>query len=381
MALTIGVIGLGNRLKGVLGALRSLERDVHVSCVADPDPECLTRLEESGIPHEGVRYYADADEMLAKEHPDGMMVGTRCNLHAQMAEKVIEKGIPLFLEKPVFMNEEGYEALKRARAKQTAPVLVSFPLRLTAVAQAAKQIIDQGTLGPIAQVVGITNPAYGRGYYKKWYRDGSITGGMYLQKATHDLDLIFYLTGAKPVQLCAMESRAVLHGDMPAGITCPECEKRYTCPESDWSLAHVSFETAQPLTCTFGSDVSITDSSSALILLDNGAHATYAQCFVARKQANRRCTRIIGYNATLELDFPTSKVTVYHHGVNRVDEYKIGDMPGHSGGDAGLMKTFVRLLNGEKCEYPDLDAGITSALACLRAEQSADQHIFLDCRG
>lgn len=380
MSLSIGVIGMGNRLQGVLSTLNSLDLDVKVSCIADPDPAALDRLAASGIPHEGVRYYKDADELLEKETPDGMMVGTRCNLHAQMAVKVIEKGLPMFLEKPVFMDEDGYRMLKEAKKKQKAPIVVSFPLRLTALAQAAKEVIDQGTLGPIAQVAAINTVNYARGYFKKWYRDGSITGGMFLQKATHDLDLIFYLTGAKPLQLCAMESKAVMGGDMPAGISCPDCEKRYTCPESDWSLEHQSYEPAQPLTCSFGSDVTITDASSTLIMLDNGAHASYAQCFVARKQAGRRCTRIVGYKATLELDFPSSKVTVYHHGVNRVDEYKIGEMPGHSGGDAGLMKAFVKLMKGENCEHPDLEDGIISALTCLRAEQSADQQKFMDCR-
>lgn len=380
MALSIGVIGLGNRMRGVLGTLNARGEDAHVTCVADPDPQARERLQESGIPWDGARFYPDVEELLKNERPDGLMIGTRCNLHAQLAARVMERGVPLFLEKPVFMNEAGYQALRAARECQRAPVVVSFPLRMTALALAARDIVRQGTLGPISQVIGQTTVNYARGYYKKWYRDGAITGGMFLQKATHDLDLIFYLTDTKPLSLCAMESRAVFGGEMPAGISCDQCEKRKTCPESDWALAHVSHEPAQPLTCSFGRDVTIQDAGSVLVRLSNGAHAAYAQCFAARKQANRRATRIVGLKATLDLDFATGRVQVFHHEVDRVDTYAFGTGGGHFGGDDGLMAAFTRVLRGEEGEYPTLDDGITSALTCLRAQQFAERGNFLNCQ-
>ena len=380
MSQSVGVIGLGNRLSGVLTTLNQRDEGVTVSCVADPDlVGARERLARSGMPCEGVRFYADADEMLEKERPDGLMIGTRCNLHAQRADKVLGRGTPLFLEKPVCMNEEGLALLLNAQKRQNAPVMVSFPLRVTHLGRIAKDIIDRGVLGPIAQVLGQTTVNYGRGYYKKWYRDGSITGGMFLQKATHDLDLIFYLTGANPVALCAMETRAVMGGDMPAGVTCDRCEKRRTCPESDWSLAHCSHEAAQPLNCSFGADVTIADAGSVLIQLDNGAHVCYGQCFVARKDANRRSTRIVGQFATLDLDFATDTVKVYHHDRPQVDTYTVTDKGSHSGGDDGLMERFAKLLRGEACDYPTLEDGVRSARTCLRAQQFAQQARFMDC--
>ena len=44
------------------------------------------------------------------------------------------------------------------------------------------------------------------------------------------------------------------------------------------------------------------------------------------------------------------------------------------------MKAVVKLMKGENCEHPGLEDGIISALTCLRAEQSADQQKFMDCR-
>ena len=78
MSQSVGVIGLGNRLSGVLTTLNQRDEGVTVSCVADPDlVGARERLARSGMPCEGVRFYADADEMLEKERPDGLMIGTR----------------------------------------------------------------------------------------------------------------------------------------------------------------------------------------------------------------------------------------------------------------------------------------------------------------
>lgn len=379
MALTLGVIGLGNRVRDMLGTIVSLRENVCVGCVADIDPDgARERLIASGIPHEGMRMYGSAQEMLALEKPDAIIIGTRCNLHAKMADLVIRAGFPLFLEKPVFTTDEDAQLLEKALAVRKKPVVVSFPLRMTPIAQAAKEIIDSGTLGSIAHVSAVNTVNYGRGYYKKWYRDGSITGGMFLQKATHDLDLIFYLLGCKPVSLCAMESRAVMGGNMPAGISCDDCKKRRTCPESDWSLENYG-EKAQPHVCTFGEEIDIHDAGSVLVMLDNGAHASYTQCFVARKQANRRLTRIVGLRATLELDFATDVLTVYHHTCARVDRYEFTSKGAHSGGDPAMLSAFIRAVRGEEVVYATLEDGIISARTCLRAQQYAQRKPFIDC--
>lgn len=39
--------------------------------------------------------------MLDREALDAVFIGTRCGLHARYAALVMERGLPLFLEKPV----------------------------------------------------------------------------------------------------------------------------------------------------------------------------------------------------------------------------------------------------------------------------------------
>ena len=54
------------------------------------------------MPKRSVEQFEDiahADKMLDEVCPDGVIVGTRCSLHVEMALKVIKRKIPLFLEK------------------------------------------------------------------------------------------------------------------------------------------------------------------------------------------------------------------------------------------------------------------------------------------
>ena len=47
-----------------------------------------------------------------------MFIGTRCGLHARYAALVMERGLPLFLEKPVCIDEAQYARLLAAPPAQ-----------------------------------------------------------------------------------------------------------------------------------------------------------------------------------------------------------------------------------------------------------------------
>lgn len=378
--LKVGAIGMGRRLTcGVTASLLRLGEDVQVTAIADPNPEYSKGFMKAyHIPIEPARFYPSAEEMLRTEkNLDGIMIGTRCYLHPEMMRLAAQANIPVFLEKPVFIDEKGKEILKNLQSVHEAPVEVSFPLRMTQPAQLARDIVRSGALGRIAQVEAINTPPYGEHYFKKWHREDALTGGLFMQKATHDLDIIFFLTDSVPLTVCAMESRNVFGGDMPKGSTCDTCEKLYTCKESHWMLENRFHESPQPHTCVFSKDVEIHDAGSVLLQLSNGAHASYAQCFTGRRGAALRLTRIVGFNATLELEFVSGEVRVFHHHSGRVDRYQFKEAEGHFGGDEALMNAFVKLMRGERTEYPDLRDGRISASACLAAKRSAQTEKFV----
>ncbi|RKP56075.1 gfo/Idh/MocA family oxidoreductase [Cohnella endophytica] len=371
--MNIGIIGYGTRLNYFVDRLLELDLGVKVAAVADIDPEkAKSLLVKKGMEADKIRFYADADEMLEREVLEGVMIGTRCTLHAAMAAKVMKLNLPLFLEKPVGVTMADLTLLRKAASESSSEVVVSFPLRSTPMVRLVKEIIDSGRLGTIEHVQAVNNVPYGGVYYHSWYRDEAEAHGLFLQKATHDLDCLNYLVGLRPVTIAAMESKQVFKGDKPANLRCGDCGEYHTCPESPYVLSRFRQEEVTGDSCAFGVDTGNHDSGSVLIRYETGMHAVYSQNFYSRKSAARRGATLIGYEGTVEFDWYRDEAKVHMHNAPRTETYKleVAKLP-HFGGDAALALNFIEVMRGREKSRSPLSMGITSALMCLKAEEAA----------
>ena len=379
----IGVIGFGGRLGDLIqNVLLELGMDVKSAAVADTDLTAVRgRLRHPGLTADGIRFYTDAREMLDNEELDGCMIGTRCNTHTPYAVEVLRRNIPLFLEKPVSVTMEQLRALDAAGKATAAQTVVSFPLRASLPVRKAKAIIDSGEIGEVQHVQAWNNVPYGAGYYHTWCRDESVTGGLFLQKATHDLDYIQYILGHRPVELCAMESKQIYKGDKPAGLRCPDCPEERTCPESEWFMTTYKADHPHGDLCCFSTATGNHDSASVLIRYDTGMHVCYSQNFFARKNAQLRGARFLGYKGTLEFDWYTGELLVHKHDEPVDVCYKLDlTASSHFGGDKQLMLNFCGVMAGTENSESPLEDGIASALLCLKAVESAREHRFAEVR-
>ncbi len=396
----IGVIGYGVRIDMLMDQLADQPVKAEITAVADKNPERVKELMRKDgnaarqhemeidkidgllrrcpMDPEKIRFYHSAEEMLSREELDGVMVGTNCDTHAHFAKIVLEKEIPLFLEKPVGICREDLELLKDCDSREHAPVVVSFPLRVTRLVQEAKRILDAGTIGKVDHVQAFNDVSYGFVYFHDWYRNEAVAHGLFLQKATHDVDVINYLVGEKPVKVCAMKSKQIFKGDLPAGLRCSQCDRTLTCMESTYNIEKTRNDTPRSDYCCYAVDTGNEDSGSMIIRYESGMHAVYSQNFFARKGAARRGARLYGYKGTLEFDFVKDEIKVYDHMSDQITTIQLHTPPqGHGGGDQYLMDNFVRLITGhDKESIAPLAAGIESAGLCLGAKESAETEEF-----
>lgn len=374
----IGVVGYGTRVSHMVDEFKKTG-ECSLAAIVDPRrDEIKEKLKENGV--EGVTFYDNMDDMVNLGKVDAIAIGTRCSLHAELGAEAMKYGLPLFLEKPVAIDEEGLDLLEKALEENPGmkdKIVVSFPLRLTNLVRCVKEIIGSGRLGKIEHVQAVNNVPYGRGYYHKWYRDESQTGGLWLQKATHDFDYINYILGEKPVKICAMKSKQIFKGDMPAGLKCEDCDRQFECPESKRNVESYGDPYSIGEWCCFATDTGNEDSGSAIILYESGMHVVYSQDFIARKGAGKRGARFIGYNGTVEFDWTKDTATVYMHNEDKTETYKYGAKKGHGGGDEALAKSFVKVLNGEPSDAR-IEDGILSARMCLAAKKSSESYTFVD---
>lgn len=381
----LAVIGLGGRITSLIDVFKKYDNNFQLTAVSDIRNEDIKlELIKKDINISNTSFYTDADEMLSANNFDGVAIGTICSLHAEMAIKVIKKGKALFLEKPVATNAEDLSRLNstyKIYNEMRDKILVSFPLRGTPLFKMVKEIIDSGKIGTVEHVQAINNVPYGGIYFhRNMYRDEHITGGMFLQKATHDFDYINKILGIRPTVICAMTSKQIFKGNRPKGLKCIDCKETEECPESKKNLAlnaQFPYETTRGEYCCFATDTGNEDSGSAIIRYETGMHVVYTQNFVARKRAGKRGARFIGYKGTLEFDFLTGEIKVYMHTTPRVETYKVeaaNDI--HFGGDITLVRNFIGIAEGREKSTIPLDDGIISALMCIKAKESENNRTF-----
>lgn len=378
--LRLGVIGYGNRIQHMVNEVEAFGT-ARLQAIADPRGEEIKgQLAQRG---RSATLYTNADEMLANEDLDGVLIGTRCSLHARMAAKVAERKLPLYLEKPVGINYDDLRLLQSIWEKRAMPVVVSFPLRMTSVVQRVKEIIQSGLVGTIENVQAFNNVPYAEHYYARWYRDYDETGGLFLQKATHDLDYLAFLLDQRPRWISAMMSRRVYGGNMPKGLKCKDCSLQKSCIESPFNLYYTRHARPTPFDeerwCLFGEEIKNEDNGSALIEYENGVQLSYTQNFFSRNNSATRGAKLIGYKGTIDFDWYKREIVVHMHHSPRSERIEFNDVEGigHFGGDRNLAYNFLEVMAGGESAAP-LDAGILSALTCLKARDSAETRQFLE---
>lgn len=372
--MNIGVIGYGSRISHVIQELQNEHSGTRIHAIADLRADELKQGNEK-FRTDHVQFHDSAEAMLEAGGLDGVLIGTRCSLHTEMALKVLPTGLPLYLEKPVATTMKDLLRLKAGYESSNSQVVISFPLRVTSLVQMAKEIIDSGKIGTVEHVQAVNNVPYGNVYYQNWYRDESETGGLFLQKATHDFDYIQYVLGQRPTVISAMKSKQIFKGTKPAGLMCVDCDENRTCLESIYVRKDAHLHPTWQY-CCFAEDTGNEDSGSALIQYESGMHVSYSQNFFARRKAGTRGARFLGYKGTLEFDFMTGVVKVFMHHTPRVEMYENGSEAGHFGGDSTLARNFGDIMLGKAESISTLDDGLLSALLCLKAKKSAETHTF-----
>lgn len=381
----LGVIGYGNRANYFIGRFFDAQRGVQLAAVADLDPDRARKRMEANrffkqyqIDVDKIHFYTDMHQMMRQEALDGVLICTRCAQHSGHAAEILPYGVPVFLEKPVSVTREQLAVLRNgAAAYPGTPAVVSFPLRYAPICRFVKKLIDQGTIGKVQHLQAVNNVPYGPSYFHGFDMGFAENGGLWPQKATHDLDYIHYLVGEEPVEICAMETKSVFTGPHDPLLRCEDCAERDTCSEGPYQQTQFWDEEEDSGYCAFSNNPNGHDSGSALVRYASGIHAVYSQNFYSRKGAQKRGAVIIGYRGTIQFDFYSDQVQVWMHDnqPSAVYQFNNSKKP-HFGGDQAMAHNFIDVMEG-KPSLSSLEAGMLSALTCIAAMESCSSHCFV----
>jgi len=243
-------------------------------------------------------------------------------------------------------------------------------------------------VGEPVHVAALNYVPYGTTYWERPYRNYAITQGLFLQKATHDLDYLMYLMDSPIVRVAAMATWGhVFGGTKAAGLVCSECDEQETCLESPQNRRrNQTTGRYEDHPCVYSVDCGSPetgwneDCSSALVEFASGAHGVYTQVFYARRDAATRGATVSGYMGTVSFDWYTNELRrIRHHAPFSATE-RAGEGASHFGGDMELAYDFIGVIRGRSRSRTPIETGLQSVYACLAAKESAATGEFVAVR-
>jgi UDP-N-acetylglucosamine 3-dehydrogenase len=193
------IAGLGHM--GSLHA-RVLSQLEGVAIVAAVDPDAVRR-EQFARRYPGAATYATIDEALAGGGIDFACVAAPAGMLAELGHAAIAAGIAVLVEKPLATDEDSALAVIRDAERSGVLLGVGHVERCNPAVIALKERLDAGAIGRIYQL-------HARRLSPFPDRDSML--GVALDLASHDIDVMRYLTGAEITRVYA-ETAQRLHED------------------------------------------------------------------------------------------------------------------------------------------------------------------------
>jgi predicted dehydrogenase len=148
--LKVGFIGCGGIASTHAERLKSI-RETHMVAFADVD-EDRAKLFSSKY---GGRHYRDWREMLDKESLDLVYICLPPFAHADEVMVAAEKGINIFIEKPIALDMELAKQMVRAVEKSGVKSQVGYNCRFGYAVEETKRLIQNGEAGDVGLFLGM----------------------------------------------------------------------------------------------------------------------------------------------------------------------------------------------------------------------------------
>ncbi|MEM3172399.1 Gfo/Idh/MocA family oxidoreductase [Nitrososphaera sp.] len=176
----IGVGGWGKNHARVLNELQAL------SVICDKDAV----LAKEAAKKYGVNSYSNIEEMLEKESElDACMVCTPIKTHYEITKMLIDKGMHVFVEKPLSFSSEECEKMMKQALEKNVVLTAGYIERFNPAVQYAKRLIDEKKYGDL--------------FMMEFHRENrmpaqSLDVGIIYDITVHDIDAAMFLFGSRP---------------------------------------------------------------------------------------------------------------------------------------------------------------------------------------
>ena len=187
----LGFLGVGWIGRNRMEAIRASGL-ADIAAIADESQELAREVATAcGAPE----LVSSLDHLLELQL-DGIVIATPSALHAAQAVAALERGVPVFCQKPLGRNYAETRAVVDAARRADLLLGVDLSYRFTAAVDAIRTVINSGELGSIYAAELVFHNAYGPD--KPWFFNPSLSGGgCVIDLGIHLVDLAMWLLDAR----------------------------------------------------------------------------------------------------------------------------------------------------------------------------------------
>jgi predicted dehydrogenase len=368
----IGVIGLGQRIAHVLGAMAEVGWPLEVAGYVDPAPVGMPIMDEKGL--KAGRSYADPAELLADGPFDLVMIGSPNHLHLTHLKATFAAGFPIFAEKPIVRTQaETFELARIMAAEWAPPLYIGLVMRSMPIVREVIARVDAGELGDLISIDATEHlpPEHGGYLARNWRRKQDFGGSYLLDKVCHDFDIFGRIARARPARVASFGGRRIFTPERAAAPKLYEDgSPAFSLRDAGWAGANDSFH----------SDMDVTDHQVAIVEYESALRLS----FHANSQVSLQERRwyVAGTEGTLLADLVRNKLMVRkvldRRKPERMDFHERTD-DNHNGADQAMARDLLATLS-EGASFPvtpyeSMEAGLT----VMAIDQAMDAGQVVDC--
>lgn len=190
----VGLIGCGGMGKTHNLSLKALSGsvDIEVTALADLREEFLAKAAEHWPK---ARLYKTGMELLEKEDLDSVHICLPSHLHTGHAVAAMDRGIHVFVEKPVCLTKQEGDRLLEAKEKNKVQVMVGQVVRFFDEYRYLKECYDTARFGELKSI-NMQRISGDAGWgYEDWFHKEEESGSVVLDLHVHDVDFLRYMLG------------------------------------------------------------------------------------------------------------------------------------------------------------------------------------------
>lgn len=201
------------------------------------------------------KWYSEADDLIRDPEVDIVYVATPPSTHKEYAIRTMKAGKPVYVEKPMAMNEAECREMIRVSEETGQKLYVAYYRRSLPYFLKVKELLDSGAIGEVLalNLVHFRPPGESDKHsaQQTWRLDKSVAGdGYFYDLAPHALDIFDFLFG--------------------------------------------EISEAQGFTAAMGGLYEAADTVSACFRFKSGLTGTLQYCFVASEQAKQEEVTVVG---------------------------------------------------------------------------------------